>query len=227
MKNSTLKILRAKAWKNRNKKNLGVVTNPLIGDSVEVESKDDFLSRLGHIAYAKPKVEKTEDGLHFSSSWFFTLPEDYAEENKNTVGVESLPSEPENVELYRRLDSYRDSIGSPVQANMRVVSDYILNELSPALLGFQAGVEESRSIIEHTVGELDNYMFNLLELMTREALKLKLSKFIASYYGLTVKEAQAIVEKVLPPKQREVVVPVPIDNYARPSKDKDVKKDQG
>ena len=129
--------------------------------------------------------------------------------------------------LLQVLERYKNAIGQPVQVNMRMVSNYILTELSPALLGFQAGVEESRSIMEHTVGELDNYLFNLLELMTREAVKLKLSKFIASYYGLTVKEANNLVEKVLPPKQREVVVPVPVDSYARREEHKSVKKDQG
>ena len=224
MKNSTLNILKARTWKNKNK-GVATSTNVLIGDQDEVAT-DDFLFRLGQIAYAKPKPNEDESVI-YDSPWFFTLPEDYAESNKNDTGLQQLPEPPQNIELYKRMDNYRDSIANPVQVNMRVVSDYILNELSPALLGAQAGLEESRSIIEHTVGELDNYMFNLFELMTREALKMKLSKFVASYYGLTQKEALAIVEKVLPPKQREVVVPVPVDSYARSNKAKDTEKDKG
>ena len=225
MKNSTLNILKARTWKNKNRGVATSVNNPLIGDQDEVAT-DDFLSRLGQIAYAKKSAPDTDESVIYDSPWFFTLPEDYADSNKNDTGLQQLPEPPQNIELYQRMDNYRDSIANPVQVNMRVVSDYILNELSPALLGAQAGLEESRSIIEHTVGELDNYMFNLFELMTREALKMKLSKFIANYYGLTQKEALAIVEKVLPPKQREVVVPVPVDSYARSNKIKDTEKDK-
>lgn len=226
MKNSTLKILKAQTWKSKRNSNLGVVTNQLIGDTTE-KVKEDFLSRLGQIAYSKPVKKEEPDTPLYNPRWFFTLPDDYAEANKNDVGLEQLPQEPHNIELYQRLNSYKESIGDPVHSNMKAVSDYILNELSPSLLGFQAGTEEARAIIEQTVGELDNYLFNLLELMTREAVKLKLSKFIATYYGLTVKEANNLVEKVLPPKQREVVVPVPVDSYARREEHKPVKKDQG
>lgn len=233
MKNSTLNILKARTWKNRKNKQVGVVTsavakelpteNVLVGSTNE-QQKDEFLTRLGNIAYAKPQQVQQEESVVYDSRWFFVLPEDYAESNKNDSGIAQLPERPQNIDLYERLDNYKNAIGQPVQFNMRVVSNYILTELSPALLGFQAGVEESRSIMEHTVGELDNYLFNLLELMTREALKLKLSQFIVQYFGLSNKDAEAIVEKVLPPKQREVVVPVPVDNYARPKETKDSEK---
>ena len=233
MKNSTLNILKARTWKNRKNKQVGVVTsavakelpteNVLVG-STDEQQKDEFLTRLGNIAYAKPQQVQQEESVVYDSRWFFVLPEDYAESNKNDSGIAQLPERPQNIDLYERLDNYKNAIGQPVQFNMRVVSNYILTELSPALLGFQAGVEESRSIMEHTVGELDNYLFNLLELMTREALKLKLSQFIVQYFGLSNKDAEAIVEKVLPPKQREVVVPVPVDNYARPKETKDSEK---
>ena len=233
MKNSTLNILKARTWKNRKTKQIGVVTstpelpkhNILVG-STDEQQKDDFLSRLGNIAYAKPQVQKEQEPPVYDSRWFFVLPDDYAESNKNDSGIQQLPERPQNIDLYQRLDNYKNAIGQPVQFNMRIVSNYILTELSPALLGFQAGVEESRSIMEHTVGELDNYLFNLLELMTREALKRKLSLFIVQYFGLSSKDADAIIEKVLPPKQREVVVPVPVDTYARPKETKDSQKHQ-
>ena len=232
MKDSTLNILKARTWKNRKNKQVGVAStavdlpkeNVLIG-STDEQQKDDFLSRLGNIAYAKVQPQKQQqDSPVYDSRWFFVLPDDYAESNKNDSGIEQLPERPQNIDLYERLDNYKNAIGQPVQFNMRIVSNYILTELSPALLGFQAGVEESRSIMEHTVGELDNYLFNLLELMTREALKRKLSLFIVQYFGLSSKDADAIIEKVLPPKQREVVVPVPVDTYARPKETKDSEK---
>ena len=231
MKDSTLNILKARTWKNRKTKQIGVVSsiakpieNVLVGTTDE-QQKDEFLTRLGNIAYAKPKeTDDNNDTTVYDSRWFFVLPQDYAEQNKNDSGVQQLPERPQNIDLYERLERYKNAIGQPVQVNMRMVSNYILTELSPALLGFQAGVEESRSIMEHTVGELDNYLFNLLELMTREALKLKLSQFIVEYYGLSNKDAEAIVEKVLPPKQREVVVPVPVDNYVRPKEVKNTEK---
>lgn len=233
MKNSTLNILKAQTWKNRKTKQVGVVSfvaelpkeNVLVGSTNE-QQKDDFLSRLGNIAYAKSQPQKVDDSPVYDSRWFFVLPDDYAEQNKNDSGLQQLPEQPQNIDLYERLDTYKNAIGQPVQFNMRIVSNYILTELSPALLGFQAGVEESRSIMEHTVGELDNYLFNLLELMTREALKRKLSLFIVQYFGLSSKDAEAIVEKVLPPKQREVVVPVPVDTYARSKETKDSQKHQ-
>ena len=199
MKNSTLNILKAQTWKNRKNKQVGVVSsvaepkqNILVG-STDEQQKDDFLSRLGNIAYAKPQPQKTDDAVVYDSRWFFVLPDDYAESNKNDSGMQQLPERPQNIDLYERLDNYKNAIGQPVQFNMRIVSNYILTELSPALLGFQAGVEESRSIMEHTVGALDNYLFNLLELMTREALKRKLSVFIVQYFGLSNKDADAII----------------------------------
>lgn len=201
MKNSTLNILKAQRWKKRN-------SNVLIGTTDEKE-KNDFLSRLGNIAYAKPKEQVEEDQEYWDPDLFFILPEEYAEENKNTVGIENL-QDPVNRKIITRTQEYKHSIVNPLQYNMQLVSDFILSELSPELLGIQAGIEESRAILEHTLGEMDNYPFTVMELVTREVIKLKLTKFITSYCNVGESEVNAIIDRVLVPKQREILVPTPM-----------------
>ena len=75
------------------------------------------------------------------------------------------------------------------------------------LLALDGGVEQSRAVLHSVVSDIDNYPFLTLELLTREAVKMKLAQFIVSYFGLNKSDAEELVKRIQPPKQREVVIP--------------------
>lgn len=202
-----LSVLKAQTWKNRK-------TNSAIGASdSDLDAKNDFLNRLGHLAYSKVKTP-VEDSRKYKSKFFFTLPSDVAEKNKITVGIENLPEEPFNLEVATRTSKYQSKVASPVKYNMDLVSEFILTEITPLLLGLDGGIEQARAITQQTVGDCDPYPFTLIELLTREAVKLKLAQFVTQYFDMNETEVDKLVSKIMPPKAREVVVPVPM-NYER------------
>lgn len=236
MKSSTLNTLKTRQQKTvmrSNTRNSGVAIlplgspkpspkkevkeNPLIGvDTAEQDARNAILNRIGQLAFAvhTPKKEEAatveEDDL-FSAPCFFVLPDDYAEANKNNTGLESLPEEPFNVEILAKTEMYKHEVGLPVKVNIDLVSDFILNEITPLLLGLDGGVTQARSVIQNTISDVDQYPFTALELLTREAVKLKLGAFIKGYFDLSDTAVEDLVAKILPPKQREVVVPVPME----------------
>ena len=231
MKSSTLNMLKARQRKTILKSSKqGVVVspvgspitpkekeeNPLIGVTTQQQdARNAILNRIGQLAYAVPTPEKepeveNEDDL-FSAPPFFVLPDDFAEANKNSTGIQSLPEEPFNVEIVAKTETYKDQVGDPVKSNIDIVSDFILNEITPLLLGLDGGVTQARSVIQNTISDVDQYPFTALELLTREAVKLKLGAFIKGYFDLSDTAVEDLVAKILPPKQREVVVPVPME----------------
>lgn len=189
--------------------------NILIGESDEsLDSRSDFLDRLGNLAFAKSaslKKKETVKDRYAECRWFFVLPQDFAEENKNDVGIEQLEVPPFNLEILKRAESFKNNVGTPVATNIDTVSHFLLNEITPMLLGLDGGVEQARSVINDTVSDVDPYPFLTLELLTREAVKMKLAKFVAEYFDLPSSEVDTIIARILPPKQREVVVPVPME----------------
>lgn len=247
MKNSTLNILRARQQKTilKSKKQNVVVSpagspippkpkpevkeNPLIGASTEQQDAHNaILNRIGQLAFAVPAApseEQEEDEKElFSSPFFFVLPDDYAEANKNSTGIESLPEEPFNVEILAKTEVYKNEVGEPVKSNIELVSDFILNEITPLLLGLDGGVTQARSVIQNTISDVDQYPFTALELLTREAVKLKLGAFIKTYFDLSDTDVENLVAKILPPKQREVVVPVPMEGSKYETRPREVKR---
>ena len=238
MKSSTLNILKTRQQKTVMRSNthssgvailpLGspksspkkeVRENPLIGaDTTEQDTRNAILNRIGQLAFPAhvskkegvPTTPIEQEDL-FSAPCFFVLPDDYAEANKNNTGLESLPEEPFNVEILAKTEMYKHEVGSPVKVNIDLVSDFILNEITPLLLGLDGGVTQARSVIQNTISDVDQYPFTALELLTREAVKLKLGAFIKGYFDLSDTAVEDLVAKILPPKQREVVVPVPME----------------
>lgn len=247
MKNSTLNILRVRQQKTilKSKKQNVVVSpvgspippkpkpevkeNPLIGVSTEQQDAHNaILNRIGQLAFAVPTAppeEQEEDEKElFSSPFFFVLPDDYAEANKNSTGIESLPEEPFNVEILAKTEVYKNEVGEPVKSNIELVSDFILNEITPLLLGLDGGVTQARSVIQNTISDVDQYPFTALELLTREAVKLKLGAFIKTYFDLSDTDVENLVAKILPPKQREVVVPVPMEGSKYETRPREAKR---
>ena len=251
MKSSTLNMLKARQRKTILKSSKqGVVVspvgspispkekreNPLIGaTSQQQDARNAILNRIGQLAYAvptthekKPEVE-SEDDL-FSAPPFFVLPNDFAEANKNNTGIQSLPEEPFNAEIVTKTETYKDQVGDPVKVNIELVSDFILNEITPLLLGLDGGVTQARSVIQNTISDVDQYPFTALELLTREAVKIKLGAFIKGYFDLSDTDVEDLVAKILPPKQREVVVPVPMEGSkyeARPRETRHTTENKG
>lgn len=239
MKNSTLNILKARQQKtmrtikrvlpSSHPTNTAPKENVLVGaSSTEQDNRNAILNRIGQLAFAIPSPKndnekETEESL-FSSPFFFVLPEDYAEVNKNNTGVESLPEEPFNVEILAKTEIYRDDIGHPVKVNIDLVSDFILNEITPLLIGLDGGVTQARSVIQQTISEVDQYPFTILELLTREAVKIKLGNFVKEYFDLSDTEVSELVARILPPKQREVVVPVPMEGSKYDSRPREVER---
>lgn len=187
MKNSTLETLKEKI-------------NPLIGSSEsELESKAEFLNRLSSIA--KPSKNASYVNVTKSrrkSKHYFHVPAEFAEENKNDVGYSHLAEEPDNLDIMYATEKYQHKIGLPVGENLDIVSDFLLKEIIPLLLGLDAGVEKTKAILHNTLGDIDNYPFVSLELLTREAVKKKLSEFIAEYFGFPKEDALYLAEKVVP-----------------------------
>ena len=250
MKSSTLNMLKDRQQKTILKSNKqGVVVspvgspispkekreNPLIGATAQQQdARNAILNRIGQLAYAVPTPEKkpeveSEDDL-FSAPPFFVLPDDFAEANKNNTGIQSLPEEPFNAEIVTKTETYKDQVGDPVKVNIELVSDFILNEITPLLLGLDGGVTQARSVIQNTISDVDQYPFTALELLTREAVKIKLGAFIKGYFDLSDTDVEDLVAKILPPKQREVVVPVPMEGSkyeARPRETRHTTENKG
>lgn len=250
MKNSTLNMLRDRQQKTMLKsKKSGVVVSPigspippkeekenlLIGVTTEQqEARNAVLNRIGQLAFAVPAPEKEPEVKEkedlFSTPPFFVLPDDFAEAHKNKTGVESLPEEPFNVEIVAKTEVYKNQVGDPVKDNIEIVSDFILNEITPLLLGLDGGVTQARSVIQSTISDVDQYPFTALELLTREAVKIKLGNFIKGYFDLPDTTVEDLVAKILPPKQREVVVPVPMEGSkyeVRPRETRPTEANQG
>lgn len=202
-----LSVLKAGTWKNRR------TNTPIGANDSDLSAKNDFLNRLGHLAYAK-KSEVVKSEEKHKSRFFFTLPSDFAESNKLKLGVENLPNEPFNLEVSMRTSQYKERVAEPVKYNMDSVSHFILSEITPLLLGLDGGTNQALDIMHQVVGDCDPYPFTLIELLTREAVKLKLARFITNYFDLPDSEIEKLVAKIMPPKAREVVVPVPM-NYEK------------
>jgi hypothetical protein len=185
----------------------------LVGSEEEIEGKKQLLKRLSNLAYSKG--EKTDTERKRTSRFFFVVPSEFAVENKNKVGNESLPQDPFNAELESRLNLYQDTIGKPVLGNSEIVREFILRKITPLLIGLDVGVDGARTIIHSTVADVDNYPFLTLELLTREAVKMKLADFVCSYFGLQKKEAEVLIAKIAPTR------PLVINEY------QDAKKDKG
>ena len=239
MKNSTLKILRERQQRTIQRSKKAALTgrsgNPLIGSTAaELDGRNDFLNRLSRLA-SPVKVAPTQevtsnDNSIFSSRHFFMIPEEYAETNKHATGSEILPEEPFNLEVIDRAEVYKSQVGNPVDFNIKMVSDFILDEITPLLLGLDGGVTRAQRVIQSTISEVDPYPFTALELLTREAIKLKLGSFIKNYFSLDNVDVNELVTRILPPKQREVVVPVPMEGSryeARQSTARRAEKDKG
>lgn len=190
--------------------------NPLIGASTQdLDDHNAFLNRLTKLALpvAHKKVEEkgpTEEN-RFTSRHFFVVPSDYAEENQHKSGLESLPEEPFNIEVFQKTEEFKGDIGAPVKENIEIVSNFLLHEISPLLLGLDGGVEQARSIIHATVMDVDQYPFTTFELLIREAIKIKIANFVKEYFDLKDVDIEELVARILPPKQREVVVPIPME----------------
>ena len=211
MKNSTLNILKQQSLKQRSryKTKLVAVTktdNALIGEEAKVDEKQAFLNRLTKMAYAVPTKPDPETQNRDQRFWF-VVPDEYAEANKNTVGIESLDEEPYGAEMAVKVEKYQSNIGRSVKPNIELVYAFLSKEISPLLLALDGGVEQSRTVLHSVVSDIDNYPFLTLELLTREAVKIKLAKFIVSYFGLEQSDAEELVKRIQPPKQREVVIP--------------------
>lgn len=220
MKNSTLNILKQQSKKQRtNYRNrinavavnrstpASTIQNVLVGEEQKVQEKQDFLNRLTRMAYVHPTKEAKADTEKRDSKFWFIVPDEYAEDNKNNVGIESLEEEPYGAEIALKIEKYRDSVGRSVKPGIERVYDFISKEISPLLLALDGGVEQSRAVLHSVVSDIDNYPFLTLELLTREAVKMKLAQFIVSYFGLNKADAEELVKRIQPPKQREVVIP--------------------
>lgn len=177
-------------------------SNPLIGSSdSELKDKSDFLNRLSSIA--KPSKKSYNNNVlninkRRKSKHYFHVPAEFAEENKNNIGYSQLPEEPDNLDILYATEKYQNKIGLPVGENLDIVSNFLLKEIIPLLLGLDAGVEKTKAILHNTIGDIDNYPFISLELLTREAVKKKLSEFIAEYFDFPKEDAVSLAEKIVP-----------------------------
>ena len=132
MKNSTLNILKQQSKKQRtnyrNRVNAvavnrstpaSTIQNVLVGEEQKVQEKQDFLNRLTRMAYVHPTKDVKVDTEKRDSKFWFIVPDEYAEDNKNNVGIESLEEEPYGAEIALKIEKYRDSVGRSVKPGIR------------------------------------------------------------------------------------------------------------
>ena len=109
-----LQTLSAQRWKNRK-------NNSLVGDSQKsLDDRDAFFNRLGSMAYAR-KVEKPKEKSKYQDcKWFFILPSEYADENKNDTGLDHI-AEPFNLEILTRSEKYKEEVGTFVGSRISML----------------------------------------------------------------------------------------------------------
>ena len=143
---------------------------------------------------ALPVEETTRD--KFRSSFFFKLRGE-TEEDLRRKALTEKPEIPSSVrELEKRADLYKKELPRSMEARIDRVREYLLSEINPLVLSLLAGSEQAFDVLGRaTESDVEKEMHRQLQTMLERGVKLKLSRFVAKYLGLTAKDAATLLER--------------------------------
>jgi len=160
----------------------------VLTDTKEEDKADGILSALSELAYAmpSPKAQAEPQKKRRKSRFFFVLSDSiYTEVQKRSSITRRKELVPIDHEIEARLKGYRKEAPSKIEANIEAVREFFLKEVGPLTMAGSAGATQAQQVVQRLLNtEVDGTLFAKFDRMSATAANIKMSKFIARYYGL-------------------------------------------
>lgn len=195
-----------------------------IYDQESEESQDALLASLTNVAYAvgkKPKTEiRSKRSRRERNPFFYFRTKSFIEDlerHKEVAEPQKVAMEHIDSEVERRLTTYEKELSSSLEKNIEAVREFFLTEVDPLSLGIQGGTAQVQSLMARLFPDgIDTEQFHQFVHMAKQARKIKMANFIASYMGLDTGDAERIAESLTPRKEVMVIGPSPDERMQHP-----------
>ncbi len=182
-------------------------------DPEDEARQDAVLSGLTNMAYSggKKPVTRPVRNRRESNPFFYHRTESFAE----AVGIQKASMEPQkkamqhiDQEVEDRLKTYEKELSISLEKNIEAVREFFLKDIDPLSLGIQGGTAQVHSLMTRIFPDgIDTEQFVQFVHMAKQARKIKMANFIASYMGLGVSEAERIADSLTPRKEVLMIGP--------------------
>jgi hypothetical protein len=163
-------------------------------DLEQQEAEDSFLAGLTNIAYSRALPSLPYKSR--KSRFWFTLKTaaDDVEVLKSKMQTKALEHIDSEVEA--RLGLYKEEVHPTLLANISKVREFFLTEIAPLTLASGVGALQGREVVQKLVDSpVDGALFSKFDQMVNRAATLKLSQFVATYFGLEDSDRLLGIEK--------------------------------
>jgi hypothetical protein len=182
-------------------------------DPEDEARQDAVLSGLTNMAYggSKKAMMRPVKNRRENNPFFYYRTDSFAE----AVGIQKATVEPQkqamqhiDQEVEDRLKTYEKELSETLEKNIEAVREFFLKDVDPLSLGIQGGTAQVHSLMTRIFPDgIDTEQFVQFIHMAKQARKIKMANFIASYMGLGVADAERIAESLTPRKEVMMIGP--------------------
>lgn len=159
---------------------------------------DSILSELSSVARAFRDPGRRRRSLNpHRSRFIFTLtgPSDEELRQQELTQAPELPRSSRQVD--DRADVYSVELPSQMEDIMVKTREFMLTELAPKAMASMTGIDQAKLVIERVVGgRVDGVTEHFFHQLVIKATNLRLCKFIAELFDLSIDEVQAMLTQV-------------------------------
>jgi hypothetical protein len=184
-----------------------------VSDPADEARQDAVLSGLTNMAYSggKKPITRPVKNRRESNPFFYYRTESFSE----AVGIQKAAIKPQNEamlhidrEVEDRLKTYEKELSDSLEKNIEAVREFFLTDIDPLSLGIQGGTAQVHSLMMRLLPDgIDTEQFTQFVHMAKQARKIKMANFIASYMGLDSSDAERIAESLTPKKEVMIIGP--------------------
>lgn len=172
---------------------------------------DDLLASLSEAATASPitvEANTTKRNTKRKSKFFFTIKSDFDRSVEDRI-EQFKPKVLEHIdaELVKRSDDYLKELPPNLESNIANIREFFLRELSPLTLAMSPGSTQALDVVSRALGiQVDNGIIVQFERMFAKGINIKMSKYVASYLGLTAEDADILLQSISPIRKEAVFI---------------------
>lgn len=178
-------------------------------DAEDEARQDAVLANLTNMAYGgainRIPLRRRENPFfyHRTQSFYEKVGEQKRAAEPQVVAIEHIDGEVEE-----RLKTYEKELSVELAKNIECVREFFLKEMDPLSLGVQGGTAQVHALMLRLFPDgIDTEQFSQFVHMAKQARKIKMARFIATYMQLDPEDAERIADGITPRKEVMVIGP--------------------
>ena len=162
------------------------MTNSVVGRSARDLAKSDMtLDALSNLAYSTAPAKVTKKQPNRTSSFWFRVESVADVVAKAKVDLAPKQVEHVDLEITKRVASYKAQLSPALKTNIEVVREFFLRELTPLTVASEGGITQAKEVVQRLLNtEVDSALIDRFRGMASRAAVLRLAIFMVEYFEL-------------------------------------------